>query len=99
MVEAQAIRSVFGKKEVWISSIKSMTGHMLAASGVFEAACAAMSIKEGIIPPTINTRDIDPKCDINLSTTATLASIEIAITNSFGFGGVNSVLVLKKVSL
>ncbi len=99
MVEAQAIRLVFGKKEVPVSSIKSMTGHMLGASGAFETACTAMSIKEGIIPPTINTRDIDRECDINLVTTATRARIEIAITNSFGFGGVNAVLVLKKVSL
>jgi 3-oxoacyl-[acyl-carrier-protein] synthase II len=99
IVEAKAVRLVFGKKDVPVSSIKSMTGHMLGASGSFEAACTTMSIKEGIIPPTINTSDIDPECDINLVTTATRASIEIAITNSFGFGGVNAVLVLKKVSL
>lgn len=97
LVESQSIRLVFGKNEVPVSSIKSMTGHMLGASGAFEVACTAMSIKEGIIPPTINTSDIDPECNINLITTAAYASIELAITNSFGFGGVNAVLVLKKV--
>ncbi len=98
IVEAKAIRSVFGKKEVPVSSIKSMSGHMLGASGAFEAACTAMSIKEGIIPPTTNTSDIDPECKINLITTTAHASINIALPDSFGFGGVNAVLVLKKMN-
>ena len=96
LVESQSIRHVFGENEVPVSSIKSMTGHMLGASGAFEVACTAMSIKEGIIPPTINTSDIDPECNINLITTAAHASIEIAITNSFGFGGQNSALVIRR---
>ncbi|MGO9952567.1 MAG: beta-ketoacyl-[acyl-carrier-protein] synthase family protein [Dissulfurispiraceae bacterium] len=96
MVEAQAICCVFRDRELRVSAIKSMTGHMLAASGAFEVACTALSIKEGIIPPTIKTDDIDPECDINVSTTATRSPIEIAIINSFGFGGVSAVLVLKK---
>ncbi|MDI6800436.1 MAG: beta-ketoacyl-ACP synthase II [Thermodesulfovibrionales bacterium] len=92
--EAQAIISVFGKN-IPASSIKSMTGHMLAASGAFETACAAMSIKEGVIPPTINLTERDPDCDIHVVTEKKEADIKIAITNSFGFGGLNAVLVLK----
>lgn len=94
-VEAQAIKSIFGEN-IPMSSIKSMTGHMLAASGAFETACTAMSLKEGIIPPTINLKDKDPECDINVIHEKTDMNIEIAITNSFGFGGVNAVLILKR---
>jgi 3-oxoacyl-[acyl-carrier-protein] synthase II len=96
MVEAQAIKSIFGEN-IPTSSIKSMTGHMLAASGSFEVACTAMSIKEGIIPPTINIIEKDPECDINVVTEKKNADIRIAITNSFGFGGVNAVIVLKSI--
>jgi len=95
-VEAQAIKNVFGKSLVPVSSVKSMTGHMLAASGAFETACTAMSLKQGFIPATINTRNIDSACSINLITEPTKASLDIAITNSFGFGGLNAVLVLKR---
>ena len=94
-VEAQAIRNIFGKATVPVSSVKSMTGHMLASSGAFEAACTAMSLKEGFIPTTINTRDIDPACPINLITASAKGFMNIAITNSFGFGGINAVLALK----
>jgi 3-oxoacyl-[acyl-carrier-protein] synthase II len=95
-VEAEAIKNVFGKSLVPVSSVKSMTGHMLAASGAFETACTAMSLKQGFIPATINTRNIDSACPINLITEPTKTSLDIAITNSFGFGGLNAVLVLKQ---
>ncbi len=95
-VEAQAIKSIFGQN-IPVSSIKSMTGHMLAASGAFEAACTAMSIKEGIIPPTINISKKDPECGIDVVTERKESDIRIAVTNSFGFGGVNAVLVLKAI--
>ncbi|MBI5211819.1 MAG: beta-ketoacyl-[acyl-carrier-protein] synthase II [Nitrospirae bacterium] len=95
-VEAQAIKSVFGKN-IPVSSIKSMTGHMLAASGAFEIACTAVSIKEGIIPPTINISEKDPECYINVVPEKKESDIRIAITNSFGFGGVNAVIVLKSI--
>jgi 3-oxoacyl-[acyl-carrier-protein] synthase II len=94
-IEAGAIKAIFKDYEVPVSSIKSMTGHMLAASGAFEAACTLMSIKEGIIPPTINLDKKDPGCDINVVTKKKKADIKIAISNSFGFGGINAVLVLK----
>jgi 3-oxoacyl-[acyl-carrier-protein] synthase II len=96
-VEAKAMKSLFGQK-IPVSSIKSMTGHMLAASGAFETACTAVSIKEGIMPPTINVTEKDPECDINVITEKKEADIKIAITNSFGFGGVNAVIVLKSNS-
>ena len=95
--EAAAIKKVFRDcPDVPVSSIKSMTGHMLAASGAFETACTVMSIKEGIIPPTINITERDPACDINVITEKTTITIDTAISSSFGFGGVNAVLVLKK---
>jgi 3-oxoacyl-[acyl-carrier-protein] synthase II len=93
--EAAAIREILGSR-VPVGSIKSMTGHMLAASGAFETACTAMSLKEGVIPPTINLKQKDPECDINVITTKTEADIKTAICSSFGFGGVNAVLALRR---
>lgn len=95
-VEAQAIKSIFGQS-IPVSSIKSITGHMLAASGAFEAACTAMSIEDEIIPPTINITEKDHECDINVITEKKDAEIKIAVTNSYGFGGVNAVLILKAI--
>ncbi|MEW6740262.1 MAG: beta-ketoacyl-[acyl-carrier-protein] synthase family protein [Nitrospirota bacterium] len=98
MVEANAIKNIFRSNiPAPVTSIKSMTGHMLAASGAFEAACTAMSIKEEIIPPTINITQKDHECNINVITEKKEADIKIAITNSFGFGGVNAVIVLKAI--
>lgn len=99
MAEAQAIKMVFGEKASLIpaTATKSVTGHMLAASGAFEIASTLMSMREGIIPPTINLDEKDPKCDINVITEKREADIEIAISNSFGFGGVNAVIVLGKI--
>ena len=74
-----------------------MTGHMLAASGAFEAAVTLMSIYEGVIPATINLKTKDPECDLNYVTETTKSDINTAISNSFGFGGVNAVLAFKKV--
>lgn len=99
--EASAIKEVFGQRalQIPVTAIKSMTGHMLAASGAFETACTAITIKEGIIPPTINLTEKDRDCDINVITEKKEADIKIAITNSFGFGGLNAVLVLKRCEL
>ena len=97
-VEASVIKKFFkNNPDIAVSAIKSMTGHMLASSGAFEAACALMSLKEGVIPPTINLKDKDPDCDINVITEMQKASLNIVISNSFGFGGMNAVLVMKKV--
>ncbi|MDP3259545.1 MAG: beta-ketoacyl synthase N-terminal-like domain-containing protein [Thermodesulfovibrionales bacterium] len=98
-VETEAIKLALGKRayEIPISSVKSMTGHMLAASGAFEAAVTLISIYEGIIPPTINLKTKDPECDLNYITETMKSDINTAISNSFGFGGVNAVLVFRRV--
>ena len=96
--EVQAIKKVFGKSALNIpaTAVKSMTGHMLAASGAFEVAATLMSLREGIIPPTINLDEKDPECDITVITEKKEADVRIALSNSFGFGGVNAVLVLER---
>jgi len=98
-VESEAILAVFGEKapHVPVSAIKSMTGHMLGASGAFESACAAMGLLEGVVPPTINVREKDSRCGINLITERSDLPIRTALSSSFGFGGVNAVLVLRKL--
>ncbi len=100
-IETSAIKKVFKDKtsQIPVSAIKSMTGHMLAASGSFEVACTALSIREGIIPPTINLTEKAPECSINIVTEKKTMDIRVAISNSFGFGGVNAVLVLKRCEL
>ncbi len=97
--EAEAIRLVFGKraKEIPVSAVKSMTGHMLSASGAFESAITLMSIYEGVITPTINLKQKDHRCDLNCVTETNKAEIRAAVSNSFGFGGVNAVLAFKRV--
>lgn len=97
-VEAEAIRTVFGERPVPVSALKSMTGHMLAASAAFEIACTAMSIKDGMIPPTINVSEQDPECPVSLSPTAISMPVNAALSQSFGFGGANAALVLKRIS-
>lgn len=98
-VEAQALQEVFGKKTMKIAAtaLKSMTGHMLAASGALEIASTLMTMKEGVIPPTINLTEKDAGCDLDIITEKKKADVKIAISNSFGFGGVNAVIVLRKV--
>ena len=97
--ETEAIKITFGKKacEIPVFSLKSMTGHMLAASGALEAAITMISMCEGTIPPTINLTERDPECDLDIVTELRKADIEYAISNSFGFGGVNAVLIMKKI--
>ena len=96
-IETAAIKKVFGDaaKSVAISSTKSMTGHMLGASGAIEFIASAMAIKEGIIPPTTSYEDPDPDCDLNYTpNTAVKRNVRYAISNSFGFGGHNACLAL-----
>ncbi len=94
--EAGAISTILGKRRfsVPVTAVKSMTGHMLAASGALEAAFAVMSLNEGTIPPTINLTRKDDHCELDLATDCRKTDAEIAISNSFGFGGLNAVLVL-----
>ncbi|MBL8150077.1 MAG: beta-ketoacyl-[acyl-carrier-protein] synthase family protein [Blastocatellia bacterium] len=96
-VETQAIKKIFGKCQIPISSIKPITGHMLAASGAAEFATAILAAKEGLIPPTINYEQLDPDCDLDYVTEgARKAEIEYTMSTSFGFGGSNAVLVSKR---
>jgi 3-oxoacyl-[acyl-carrier-protein] synthase II len=99
-IECQAIRRVFGAhvKDLKISSTKSMTGHLLGAAGGLETIVAAMVGYTGKIPPTINVVDQDPECDLDV--TANVAGTfngEYTLNNSFGFGGTNGCLVLRKL--
>ena len=97
--ETQAIKSVFGEsaKDVMVSSTKSMTGHLLGAAGGIEAIVCAMALKEGFVPATINYKTPDPECDLDIvPNEGRNADIEYAMSNSLGFGGHNSCIVLKK---
>jgi 3-oxoacyl-[acyl-carrier-protein] synthase II len=98
-IESMAIRRVFGAAadNVAISSTKSMTGHLLGAAGGVEAIVAALAIQNSLVPPTINYENPDPECDLNYTpNTAVKREINSAISNSFGFGGQNAVICLKK---
>lgn len=100
-LETMAIKRLFGEhaRALAISSTKSMTGHMLGATGCAEAAYTVMAISEGFIPPTINYEFPDEECDLNYTpNTGVARSIEYAISNSFGFGGTNGTLAFKKFS-
>ncbi|MBW2010464.1 MAG: beta-ketoacyl-ACP synthase II [Deltaproteobacteria bacterium] len=97
--ETMAIKSVFREKahSIAISSTKSMTGHLLGAAGGVEAAFTALTIHDDIIPPTINLDNPEKECDLDyVPHTARKTKVEIAMTNSFGFGGTNATLMLKK---
>jgi len=98
-IETLAIKRVFGKHayKLAVSSTKSMTGHMLGASGGAELIATALGIKERIIPPTTNYEVPDPECDLDyVPNKYRLKQINVAISNSFGFGGHNAVLVVRK---
>lgn len=99
VAETLAIKQAFGEyaASVPISSTKSMTGHLTSAAGAVEAAAVILALKHGIIPPTINYEHPDPACDLDyVPNTARKAALEVAVSNSFGFGGINAVLVFKK---
>ena len=98
VAEARAICQVFGKhaSAIPVSAMKSMTGHMLAASGAFETASAAMAIDQGMTFPTINLSDQDEDIPLSVVREAAHADIRTVLVNSFGFGGVNAALVLQK---
>ncbi len=99
IVEAKAIKEVFGDavNKVSVTANKSMTGHMLGASGAVEAIFTALSIKEGIIPPSINIDEVDGSIQLNIARRPLTRKIKAALTTSFGFGGVNACLVLFSV--
>ncbi|MEK5431461.1 beta-ketoacyl-ACP synthase II [Lysinibacillus sp. FSL R7-0073] len=97
--ETKAIKSVFGEQayQLKVSSTKSMTGHLFGAAGGIEAIITLKSIMEDIIPPTINYETPDPECDLNYVPNEALhQTVNIALSNGFGFGGHNAVLAFKK---
>ena len=99
--ETQAIKTTFGHHayKLAVSSTKSMTGHLLGAAGGIEAIYTLLAINRGVLPPTINYNTPDPDCDLNyVPNQARELNITTAISNSFGFGGTNAVLVFKKLS-
>jgi 3-oxoacyl-[acyl-carrier-protein] synthase II len=97
--ETQAIKSVFKESAylLAVSSTKSMTGHLLGGAGGIETVFTALTIYEGIIPPTINLDHPDPDCDLDyVPNTARKTDVKFAMTNSFGFGGTNAAVILRK---
>jgi 3-oxoacyl-[acyl-carrier-protein] synthase II len=97
--ETQAIKTVFGEhaKKVAVSSTKGATGHMLGAAGAVEMAICAKTIQTGIVPPTINLDNPDPQCDLDyVPHQARELNVEVAVNNSFGFGGHNACAIAKK---
>ncbi len=101
LYETQAIKALFGEhaKKLMVSSTKSMTGHMLGAAGGVEAIFAVKALQEGVIPPTINLDNPGDECDLDyVPKVARHQEISTAMSNTFGFGGVNAVLVFKKYS-
>ncbi|MGD8229900.1 MAG: beta-ketoacyl-ACP synthase II [Desulfobacteraceae bacterium] len=98
-IETLAIKKLFGDhaRKIGVNSTKSMTGHLLGAAGGFETAVSALCLKDQVMPPTINYEFPDPECDLDyVPNMARPASIHYALSNSFGFGGTNGTLALKR---
>ena len=97
--ETEAIKEVFGDHayKLAVSSTKSMTGHLLGATGAVEAIFSVLAIRDGIIPPTINYETPDPECDLDyVPNDARKQDVRVVLSNSFGFGGHNATLIFKK---
>jgi 3-oxoacyl-[acyl-carrier-protein] synthase II len=100
-IETTALKRVFGEraKKVPISSTKSMTGHLLGGAGGLEAGISVLALRDQIMPPTVNYENPDPECDLDyVPNQARKASVEYALSNSFGFGGTNASLIFKRWS-
>jgi 3-oxoacyl-[acyl-carrier-protein] synthase II len=98
-IETIAIKGVFGDyaKKLWISSTKSMTGHLLGAAGGIEAVACCLALKHNLVPPTINYEIPDPECDLDyVPNIAREFHGDVCMSNTFGFGGHNAVLVLRR---
>jgi 3-oxoacyl-[acyl-carrier-protein] synthase II len=99
LIETLALKTAFGEhaKKLAVSSNKSVLGHMLGAAGAVEAAVTALSLRDGIIPPTMNYETPDPACDLDyVPNEARNQPLRAALSNSLGFGGINAALVLKR---
>ncbi|HSD27034.1 MAG TPA: beta-ketoacyl-[acyl-carrier-protein] synthase II, partial [Vicinamibacteria bacterium] len=98
-VETIATKTVFGEhaRRLALSSTKSMTGHLLGASGGLEAGIVALALRDQALPPTINHENPDPECDLDcVPNVARKAAVRYAISNSFGFGGTNGALLFER---
>jgi 3-oxoacyl-[acyl-carrier-protein] synthase II len=100
VLETKAIKRTFGADtKIAVSSTKSMTGHLLGGAGGLEAGITILALKDQILPPTINLDDPDLECDLDyVPNTARKGSIQIALSNSFGFGGTNGSLIFRRWS-
>ena len=101
VAETMGVKGAFGEHayKLAVSSTKSMTGHMLGAAGGAEAVFTVLAISDQVAPPTINLENQDPQCDLDyVPNTARQMKIEVAISNSFGFGGTNGTLALRRMS-
>jgi 3-oxoacyl-[acyl-carrier-protein] synthase II len=99
LYETQAIKAVFGSysRNLLVSSTKSMTGHLLGGAGGVEAIVCTRAIHDGVAPPTINLDHPDAECDLDyVPHRARKRDVRVALSNTFGFGGVNAVLLFKK---
>ncbi|MCK5435043.1 MAG: beta-ketoacyl-ACP synthase II, partial [Nitrosomonadaceae bacterium] len=100
LAETVAVKNCFGAhaKKLVVNSTKSMTGHLLGAAGGVEAIFTALAIRHQVAPPTINIFNQDPQCDLDyVPNTARNMKIKVAMSNSFGFGGTNGTLILRKM--
>lgn len=102
-METKVIKKALGEQaayQAYVSSTKSMTGHMLGAAGAMEAIACLKAMEEGVLPPTLNLLEPDPACDLNyVPNTAVEASLDLYLSNSLGFGGHNACLAFRKVAL
>jgi 3-oxoacyl-(acyl-carrier-protein) synthase len=99
VAETQAIKQVFGEQayKIPVSSTKSMTGHLMGGAGALEAILCIKALETGILPPTINQLTPDPQCDLDyIPNQARKSDPQVVMSNSFGFGGHNTILILKK---
>lgn len=100
-LETLAIKKSLGEEEAkkaYVSSTKSMTGHMLGAAGAIEAIACLKALEEGVLPPTVGLKETDPACDLNyIPNQAICAEVELALSNSLGFGGHNACLAFRKM--
>ena len=99
VIETRAVKRTFGAHAhaLAVSSTKSMIGHLLGAAGGVEAVFSILAIRDGVAPPTINLHEPDDECDLDyVPHTAREMTIDVAMTNSFGFGGTNGTLIFKR---
>ena len=100
-LETRVIKAAMGEeaaKRAYVSSTKSMTGHMLGAAGAMDALACVFALREGILPPTINLEEQDEACDLNcVPKVAVEAELDLVLSNSLGFGGHNACLAFRKV--